>query len=232
MPHRDSPARPLRPAAPRRDGCDFEAAAAPWTAGSASRGRAATDPPTRRPPRARSRARAARTASPQSGSPIRTRRSAAAARQGSRPTRDPARPPTPPRRARPSRGAPARLSRAGRPRSRPTAPRCTRPAQPPRSATARRTTPSQRHRPPANPFRSPSCRAPYSPSSMRCLAGTDDLRTYGESRTHVPSEITSTAPSTTLMAVWSSMAYAGPAMSAAHRSARSMVLYGMSSWPR
>ncbi len=41
---------------------------------------------------------------------IRTRRSGAAARQGSRPARDLTRPPTPPRRARLSRGAPACLS--------------------------------------------------------------------------------------------------------------------------
>ena len=62
MPHQDSPAGPPRPAVPRRGGCGFEAAAAPSTAGSVSRGCAATDPPNRRPPQARSRARAARTA--------------------------------------------------------------------------------------------------------------------------------------------------------------------------
>ncbi|MCA2229665.1 hypothetical protein [Nonomuraea aurantiaca] len=47
-----------------------------------------------------------------------------------------------------------------------------------------------------------------------------------------PSETTSTVPSVTLMAVWSSMAYAGPAMPAAHLSASAMVFPGMSSCPR
>jgi hypothetical protein len=42
-----------------------------------------------------------------------------------------------------------------------------------------------------------------------------------------PSETTSTVPSVTLMAVWSSIAYAGPAISAAHLSAAAMVLSGM-----
>src|ERR1700678_152523 len=37
-----------------------------------------------------------------------------------------------------------------------------------------------------------------------------------------PSETTSTVPSATLMAVWSSMAYAGPAIPAAHLSASAM----------
>src|SRR6478672_11225657 len=40
-----------------------------------------------------------------------------------------------------------------------------------------------------------------------------------------PSETTSTAPSTTCMAVWSSIAYAGPEMSAAHFSAVAMVFH-------
>jgi hypothetical protein len=44
-----------------------------------------------------------------------------------------------------------------------------------------------------------------------------------------PSETTSTVPSVILMAVWSSMAYAGPAISAAHLSASAMVFSGMSS---
>ena len=44
-----------------------------------------------------------------------------------------------------------------------------------------------------------------------------------------PSETTSTVPSVTLMAVWSSMAYAGPAMPAAHLSASAMVFSGISS---
>ena len=44
-----------------------------------------------------------------------------------------------------------------------------------------------------------------------------------------PSDMTSTVPSTTLMAVSSSIAYAGPGMSAAHRSASAMVFSGSSS---
>jgi len=44
-----------------------------------------------------------------------------------------------------------------------------------------------------------------------------------------PSETTSTVPSVTLMAVWSSMAYAGPAISAAHLSASAIELPGMPS---
>ena len=44
-----------------------------------------------------------------------------------------------------------------------------------------------------------------------------------------PSDMTSTVPSTTLMAVSSSIAYAGPGMPAAHRSASAMVFSGSSS---
>src|SRR5262249_14953457 len=55
---------------------------------------------------------------------------------------------------------------------------------------------------------------------------------YQESLFHCPSETTSTVPSVTLMAVWSSMAYAGPAMSAAHFSASAMVFPGIISWFR
>ncbi len=44
-----------------------------------------------------------------------------------------------------------------------------------------------------------------------------------------PSETTSTVPSVTLMAVSSSMAYAGPPRPATHLSASSMVFSGMSS---
>src|SRR5262249_28071747 len=47
-----------------------------------------------------------------------------------------------------------------------------------------------------------------------------------------PSETTSTVPSTTLMAVSSSIAYAGPCRSAAHFSALAMVLCGRSSLSR
>ena len=43
-----------------------------------------------------------------------------------------------------------------------------------------------------------------------------------------PSEMTSTVPSTTLMAVSSSIAYAGPSISAAQRSAAAMVFSGRS----
>ena len=105
MPHPDSPARPPRPAASRRCGRGSATPGAGLTAGSVSRGRAATDPPNRRPVQARSRARAARTASLQTGWRIRSRRSGPAAGQGPRSARDPARPQTPPRRARLSRGA-------------------------------------------------------------------------------------------------------------------------------
>src|SRR5579883_1434859 len=45
-------------------------------------------------------------------------------------------------------------------------------------------------------------------------------------------ETTSTAPSTTLMAVSSSIAYAGPAISAAHFSAAAIVFSGRSGFPR
>jgi hypothetical protein len=51
---------------------------------------------------------------------------------------------------------------------------------------------------------------------------------YQGSSFQCPSETTSTVPSVTLMAVWSSMAYAGPAMLAAHLSAWARVLPGMS----
>lgn len=44
--------------------------------------------------------------------------------------------------------------------------------------------------------------------------------------------MTSTVPSVTLMAVWSSIAYAGPAMSAAHLSASARVFSGICSWSR
>jgi hypothetical protein len=54
-------------------------------------------------------------------------------------------------------------------------------------------------------------------------------RGYQGNSFHSPSETTSTVPSVTLMAVWSSMAYAGPAISAAHLSASAMVFSGMSS---
>jgi hypothetical protein len=40
--------------------------------------------------------------------------------------------------------------------------------------------------------------------------------------------MTSTVPSTTLMAVWSSMAHAGPAKPAAHRSAAAIAFVGRS----
>jgi len=54
-------------------------------------------------------------------------------------------------------------------------------------------------------------------------------RSYQGNSFHCPSETTSTVPSVTLIAVWSSMAYAGPAMPAAHRCASAMVFSGMSS---
>ena len=51
-------------------------------------------------------------------------------------------------------------------------------------------------------------------------------RGYQENNFQCPSETISTVPSVTLMAVWSSIAYAGPAISAAHLSAAAMVLSG------
>jgi hypothetical protein len=47
-----------------------------------------------------------------------------------------------------------------------------------------------------------------------------------------PSEITSTAPSTTRIAVSSSIAYAGPGIVAAHLSASAIVFSGSSTWSR
>src|SRR6476646_4758939 len=52
---------------------------------------------------------------------------------------------------------------------------------------------------------------------------------YHPNFVHCPSETTSTEPSTTLMAVCSSMAYAGTPMSAAHRSASARVFSGKAS---
>jgi hypothetical protein len=54
-------------------------------------------------------------------------------------------------------------------------------------------------------------------------------RGYEGNNFQCPSETTSTVPSVTLMAVWSSIAYAGPAISATHLSASAMVFPGMSS---
>jgi hypothetical protein len=48
----------------------------------------------------------------------------------------------------------------------------------------------------------------------------------GSKNFQCPSETTSTLPSTTLMAVWSSIAYAGPPMPLAHFSASAMVFSG------
>jgi hypothetical protein len=50
---------------------------------------------------------------------------------------------------------------------------------------------------------------------------------YAENSFQCPSETTSTVPSVTLMAVWSSIAYAGPAISTAYLSAAASVLSGM-----
>ena len=163
VPHQDSPARPPRPAAPRRGGCGFDAAAA-LDCRIRIVGRAATDPPNRRPPQARG-AHALQNRLTTVGSRFRTRCSGAATRQGSRPARDP-------------RGRRHRLGVLVCVEAHPHACRgrsttisadsftIAPPAQPPRSTTARRTMPSQRHRPPADPFRSPSCPAPYPPNPI------------------------------------------------------------------
>ena len=65
--------------------------------------------------------------------------------------------------------------------------------------------------------------------SERFPAPVTDGGGYAGNSFHCPSETTSTLPSVTLMAVWSSIAYAGPAIPAAHLSASAMVLPGMSS---
>jgi hypothetical protein len=54
-------------------------------------------------------------------------------------------------------------------------------------------------------------------------------RGYEGNSFQCPSETTSTVPSVTLMAVWSSIAYAGPEMPAAHCSASAMELPGIPS---
>jgi hypothetical protein len=51
---------------------------------------------------------------------------------------------------------------------------------------------------------------------------------WGVNNFQCPSEMTSTVPSTILMAVSSSIAYAGPDKPAAHRSASAMVFSGKS----
>ena len=55
-----------------------------------------------------------------------------------------------------------------------------------------------------------------------------DRRGYQGNCFQCPSEMTSTAPLTTEIAVWSSIAYAGPAILVAHRDALSSVLLGQS----
>jgi hypothetical protein len=88
-----------------------------------------------------------------------------------------------------------------------------------------------------NPFQSTCCnpdRPPWRSVHYAAMSGRFATpiavgRGYEGNGFQCPSETTSTVPSVTLMAVWSSMAYAGPAISAAHLSASAIELPGMPS---
>jgi hypothetical protein len=83
---------------------------------------------------------------------------------------------------------------------------------------------------PAEPERScpePVSHALHAATSGRFATPIAVGRGYEGNSFQCPSETTSTVPPVTLMAVWSSIAYAGPAISAAHLSAPAMVLSGM-----